>query len=57
MSTKFAQMYAALTIGYLEEKTYSIIEAKHDTDLYHNLKKKYWKRFLALYPGLQLKNN
>ena len=45
MGTEFAPVYATLTIGYLEEKLYSIIETKYDTDLYHDFKK-YWKRFL-----------
>ena len=45
MATKFAPVYATLTIGYLEEKIYSIIEAKYDTNFYHDFKK-YWQRFL-----------
>ena len=45
MCTKFAQVYATLTIGYLEEILCSIIEAKYDTAFYHDFKK-CWIRFL-----------
>ena len=45
MGTKFAPVYATLTIGYLEEKLYAIIETKYDTEFQRYLKK-YWKRFL-----------
>ena len=38
MGTKFSPVYATLTIGYLEEKIYSIIEARYDTDIYHDFK-------------------
>ena len=45
MGTKFAPVYATLTIGYLEEKLYTIIETNYDTEFQRYLKK-YWKRFL-----------
>ena len=45
MGTKFAPVYATLTIGYLEEKLYTIIETNYDTEFTRYLKK-YWKRFL-----------
>ena len=45
MGTKFAPVYATLTIGYLEEKIYTIIETTYDTEFQRYLKK-YWKRFL-----------
>ena len=45
MGTKFAQVYATLTIGYLEEKAYECIETNYDTEFY-NYFKLYWKRFL-----------
>ena len=45
MGTKFAPVYATLTIGYLEEKLYTIIETNYDTKFQRYLKK-YWKRFL-----------
>ena len=32
MGTKFAPVYATLTIGYLEEKLYTIIETNYDTE-------------------------
>ena len=45
MGTKFAPVYATLTIGYLEEKLYTIIETNYETEFQRYLKK-YWKRFL-----------
>ena len=45
MGTKFAPVYATLTIGYLEEKLYTIIETDYDTEFQQYLKA-YWKRFL-----------
>lgn len=45
MGTKFAPVYATLTIGYLEEKLYNTIETKYDNDFYQYFKK-YWKSFL-----------
>ena len=45
MGTKFAPVYATLTIGYLEEKLYDCIETNYDTEFY-NYFKLYLKRFL-----------
>ena len=45
MGTKFAPVYATLTIGYLEEKLYTVIETDYDAEFQHYLKA-YWKRFL-----------
>ena len=45
MGTKFAPVYATLTIGYLEEKLLNIIEKDYDADFQHFFKT-YWKRFL-----------
>ena len=45
MGTKFAPVYVTVTIGYLQEKLCNIIEAKYDTEFYHDFKK-YWKGFL-----------
>ena len=45
MGTKFAPVYATLTIGYLEEKLLNIIEKDYDADFQHFFIT-YWKRFL-----------
>ena len=45
MGTKSASVYATLTIGYLEEKLYTIIETDYNTEFQQYLKM-YWKRFL-----------
>ena len=45
MGTKFAPVYATLTIGYLEEKLYTVIETDYDAEFQQYLKA-YWKRFL-----------
>ena len=45
MGTKFAPVYATLTIGYLEEKLYTILETDYDAEFQQYLKA-YWKRFL-----------
>lgn len=45
MGTKFAPVYATLTIGYLEEKLYENIAEKYDTE-FCNYFRVYWKRFL-----------
>ena len=45
MGKKFAPVYATLTIGYLEEKLYTVIETDYDAEFQQNLKA-YWKRFL-----------
>ena len=38
MGTKFAPVYATLTIGYLEEKLNTIIETNYDTEFQRYLK-------------------
>ena len=45
MGTKFAPVYATLTIGYLEEKLYTEIKNVFGTD-FGNYFEKNWKRFL-----------
>ena len=39
MGTKFAPVYATLTIGYLEEKLYDCIKTSYDTEFYNYFKK------------------
>ena len=45
MGTKFAPVYATLTIGHLEEKLLNIIEKDYDADFQHFYRTK-WKRIL-----------
>ena len=46
METKFAPVYATLTIWYLEEKLYIIIETDYDAE-FQQYFKTYWKRCLG----------
>ena len=58
MGTKFAPVYATLTIGYLEEKLYTIIETNYDTEFQRYLKNignGFWTT--ASFHGPSLKKN
>ena len=58
MGTKFAPVYPTLTIGFLEEKLYTIIETNYDTEFQRYLKniaKDFWTT--ALFHGPSLKRN
>ena len=58
MGTKFAPVYATLTIGYFEEKLLNIIEKDYDAEFSHFFKT-YWNDFWAIasFPGLNPKKN